>query len=98
MAERETNIKQVSAHKAIVLQTIALIIVLLGLAVAAERRLTTIEVKATQETGAITKLQDAVMLLSNNQIRVVTLLDKIEQRHLLEDQRKAASAVPKNGK
>jgi uncharacterized protein YbcI len=89
--------KTISTNKAVILQTIALIITLVGLAIAAERRITTIEVKTTLETqarvdqdkamiDAIQKLQDETTKLSNNQVRVVTLLDEIEKRHDRIDQ------------
>lgn len=96
--------KTISTNKAVILQTIALIITLVGLAIAAERRITTIEVKTTMETQAridqdramleaIQKLQDATSRLSENQVRVVTILDGIEKRHALVDTRKATAAA-----
>jgi hypothetical protein len=98
MTEREPRKKFISPNMAIVLQTIALIIALFGLVVAAERRINTIEMKtafeietrSTQDKAmmdAIRGLQEATSQMSGNQVRVVTLLDKIEQRHTLEDQK-----------
>lgn len=95
--------KTLTSNKAIVLQTIALIVTLVGLAIAAERRITTIEVKTAIETQArvdqdramleaIQRLQDQTKMLSENQVKVVTLLDSIDKRHYLEDERRAIAA------
>jgi len=92
--------KTISTNKAVILQTLALIVTLVGLAIAAERRITTIEVKTALETQArvdqdqamleaIRKLQDATSKLSENQVRVVTILDSIEKRHDRVDTRKS---------
>ena len=91
--------KTISTNRAVILQTLALIVTLVGLAIAAERRITTIEVKSNLETQArvdqdkalyeaIVKLQDATSSLSVNQVRVATILDSIEKRHDLVDRRK----------
>ena len=73
--------KTFMSNKAIIIQTIALIVTLLGLALAAEHRITVVE-----------KLQAATSAISENQIRVVTVLDGIDKRHALEDQRRVAAA------
>lgn len=90
-------------NKAVVLQTIALIVTLIGLAIAAERRITTIEVKTSIETQArvdqeramleaIQKLQDQTRALSESQVRVVTILDEMNRRLALEDARRVAAS------
>jgi hypothetical protein len=90
-------------NKAVVLQTIALIVTLIGLAIAAERRITTIEVKTSIETQArvdqeramleaIQKLQDQTRALSESQVRVVTILDEMNKRLALEDARRVAAS------
>lgn len=91
--------KTLSSNKAIVLQTIALVLVLIGLAVANEHRLTSLEIKQEAETmvrtendnrmmDAIKALQAVTTNISENQIRVVTILDGIEKRHAVEDGRR----------
>lgn len=105
--EKDMASKTISSNKAVILQTIALIVTLVGLAIAAEKRITTIEVKTAQEIqarleqdnamlSAIQKLQDVTSKLSENQVRVVTILETIDKRHNLEDARRAAAAA-KNG-
>jgi hypothetical protein len=96
MTDRETKSRPVATNKGLIIQTILFIITLIGIAVANERRITTIEVRSALETDIVAKLQSVTTLLSDNQIRVVVLLDKIEERHRLEDQRRAADAKLKN--
>jgi hypothetical protein len=101
--DREMIKKTVTSSRAIILQTIALIITLVGLAVVAERRMTTIEIKTTTEIerrmeadkalfDAVRDLQISTKGLSESQIRVVTVLDGIDKRHTLEDQRRVVAA------
>jgi hypothetical protein len=100
VAEVEKRIvrKTLTSNMAIVLQTVALIITLISLAVAADRRITIIEVKTATEIqarvtqdqvilDAIQRLQDVTKSLSENQVRAITILDVIDKRHALEDQR-----------
>lgn len=109
MKEVKTEIKEVgqtiikkamSSNRAVVLQTAALIITLLGLAVAAERRITTIEVKSAQEVSArveqdkmmleaIRMIQDQNRVTNENQIKIATIIERIERRHDIEDQRRS---------
>lgn len=100
---RDILARALSANKAVILQTLAIIIALVTLVVAAERRMTTIEVKTTLEIqarveqdqamlSAIQRLQDATTSLAENQVRVVTLLDGIEKRHDIADHRKINAA------
>ena len=90
--ERGISVKTITSTKAIIIQTVALIITLIGFAIAAERRLTTIEVQSANETQiraqadaylleSIKKLQDKTELLSENQVRVATILDVIDKRN-----------------
>jgi len=69
-----------------------LIITLIGLAIAAERRITTVEIKTENEIqiraqadasllDAIQKLQTETKELSQSQVRIVTILDVIDRRN-----------------
>ncbi len=91
----------VGTNKAIFLQTIAVVLSLVGIAIAFEHRVTIVEertrVEAQQRVAAdtvmlrlIEKLQDSNATALQNQARVITLLDVIDKRHSLVDARKAA--------
>lgn len=90
--DRKISTRTIAANKAIVIQTIALIITLIGLAIAAERRITTVEIKTENEIqiraqadasllDAIQKLQTETKELSQSQVRIVTILDVIDRRN-----------------
>jgi hypothetical protein len=87
-------------NRAILIQTIILVVTLLSIAIAADRRVTVVEDNLRSEVEVrktINKQHDAVLekLQSNeqkvieNQARVAALLEVVVQRHSLEDQRKS---------
>jgi hypothetical protein len=97
--EWQMNESRGSTNKAVLVQTIILVITLLSIAVAADRRVTSVEgalaaEKAVREVvdkqyGEILKqLQHNQNLTIENQARVTALVDKIEKRHDNEDRRK----------
>jgi hypothetical protein len=95
-ARTSRDYPKISNTKAIFWQTIALILTIVGLWVAAEHRVTIAEEKisAVEHQQLILGKQNEIFVekienLSANQVKMVTLLDVIDKRHSLEDQRRA---------
>lgn len=97
--EADMKNKNVSSNRAITIQTIMLVVTLVGIAMAAERRLTAHEVQMKAETEVrqridsdhaqlIKSLQDAQIRVIENQARVITLLEVVDKRHSLEDSKR----------
>lgn len=76
-------------------KVVAIIVTLVSLALAAEHRQTLVEeaVAANVETIKVIKdrqdkTDDLILQIQLNQMKVVTLLDEIDKRHSLEDQKR----------
>jgi cytochrome c biogenesis factor len=83
----------------IALQTIILVITLIGIAVSADRRVTVVEEQLKAEVAVrnnavikheaiIAKLQENEERLIENQARVMAILEVMDKRHTIEDTRK----------
>jgi hypothetical protein len=94
-----TEVEAKSNHRSILLQTIILVITLFGMAIAADRRVTTVEnsLKAEVEIRQINTRQheDRIKAIESvqassvaNETRLITLIEVIEKRHTLEDQQR----------
>lgn len=72
----------------IILQTLALLGVIVGFAIANEHRLTVVEECSALAAQNNKETALAVKDLQLNQIRTLALLDEIEKRHAREDMKK----------
>lgn len=64
---------------------ILFVLTVIGLAVAAEHRITVIEECQKNTTATLAMVVEKLQTLQNNQIRVVTILDQVDKRHQNED-------------
>jgi hypothetical protein len=76
-------------------KVIAIILTMVGLALAAEHRQTLNEDAIAANVAAVKvikdhqdKMDEVISALQMNQIRVVTILDGIDKRHTIEDQKR----------
>ena len=85
--------------KAIIVQTIILLVMLFGIAMTAERRITLVETELKNEReiriakeivlmGTIKEIQDNQAKLIEITTRLATLVDVMDKRHTLEDSKK----------
>jgi hypothetical protein len=100
LKKRRRKMPTPSPLKSSIIQTGMFVLALLGIAIAAERRMTAVEtnyaseheIRITHEkwmAEVITNMQGEIKELQKAQVRVVTKLDEMDKRHATEDIRRA---------
>lgn len=78
----------------IIIQTLCLLGVMIGFALANEHRLTSLEIIESNSTERLADVCATVQNIQANQIKVLVMIDQISRRHEMEDRAAARSINP----